>query len=94
MNVYLQNIGYNNRRDTQKLCLSYTKDTLKNILYNKNCPLLIQKIHKNHKINPWMTDSLLKCVSKINKLYKQYVRNNSQENKLLYTKYKNILTSV
>ena len=40
-----------------------------------------------------MTDSLLKCVSK-KKLYKQFVRNNSQENKLLYIKYKNILTSV
>ena len=41
-----------------------------NILYNKNCPLSIfKKIHKNHKINPWMTDSLLKCVSKKNKLY-------------------------
>ena len=29
----------------------------------------------------------------IKKLYKQFVRNNSRENKLLYTKYKNILTS-
>ena len=35
-----------------------------NILYNINCSLLIKKIHKNHKINPWMTDSLLNCVSK------------------------------
>ena len=25
---YLPNIGYNNRRDTQNLCLAYTKDTL------------------------------------------------------------------
>ena len=33
-----------------------------NILYNTNCTLSI----KNHKINPWMTDSLLKCVSKKN----------------------------
>ena len=33
------------------------------------------------------------CIKK-KKLYKQFVRNNSQENKLLYTKYKNILTSV
>ena len=24
--IYLPNIGYNNRRDTQKLCLAYTKD--------------------------------------------------------------------
>ena len=52
-----------------------------NILYNKNCPLLItKKIHKNHKINPWMTDSLIKCLSK-KKLYKQFVRNNLHENK-------------
>ena len=43
-----------------------------NILYNKNCPLSIKKkIHKNHKINPWMTDSLLKCVSK----KKNYISN-------------------
>ena len=35
-----------------------------NILYNKNCSLLLKKIHKNHKINPWMTDSLLKYVYK------------------------------
>ena len=32
------------------------------------------------------------CIKK--KLYKQIVRNNCQEYKLLYTKYKNILTSV
>ena len=25
--IYLPNIGYNNRRDTQKLCLAHTKDT-------------------------------------------------------------------
>ena len=29
MNLFLPNIGYNNQRDTQKLCLAYTKDTLK-----------------------------------------------------------------
>ena len=29
---YLPNIGYNNRRDTQKLYLAYTKDTLNNII--------------------------------------------------------------
>ena len=40
-----------------------------------------------------MTDALLKCISNKNKLYKQFVRNNYQENKLLCTKYKNILTS-
>ena len=27
--IYLSNIGYNNRRDTQKLCLDYAKDTKK-----------------------------------------------------------------
>ena len=29
---YLPNICYNNRRDTQKLCLAYTKDTLNKII--------------------------------------------------------------
>ena len=33
---YLPNIGYNNRRDTQKLCLAYTKDTLKMYLHCVN----------------------------------------------------------
>ena len=28
-----------------------------NILYNKYCPLLINKNHKIFKINHWMTDS-------------------------------------
>ena len=32
MNLLLPNIGYNNRRDTQKLCLAYTKDTLNKII--------------------------------------------------------------
>ena len=41
-----------------------------------------------------MTDSFIKRESKINKLYKQFVRNNSQGNKILFTKYKNMLTSV
>ena len=30
MLIYLLNISYNNRMDTQKLCLTYTKDTLNN----------------------------------------------------------------
>ena len=34
VNLLLPNIGYNNRRDTQKLCLAYTKDTL--IIHNNN----------------------------------------------------------
>ena len=29
---YLPNICYNNRRDTHKLCLAYTKDTLNKII--------------------------------------------------------------
>ena len=33
MNLFVPNISYNNRRDTQKLCLAYTKDTLKITLY-------------------------------------------------------------
>ena len=30
---YLPNICYNNRRDTQKLCLAYIKDTIKYMIY-------------------------------------------------------------
>ena len=38
-----------------------------------------------------MKDNITKiCINK-NKLYKQFVRNNSHENKLLYTIYTNIL---
>ena len=29
---FLRNIGYNNRRDTQMVCLAYTKDTLNKII--------------------------------------------------------------
>ena len=32
MNLFVPNIGYNNRRDTQKLCLAYTKNTLNKII--------------------------------------------------------------
>ena len=32
--IYLPNIGYNNPKETQKLCLAYTKDNfIKHILY-------------------------------------------------------------
>ena len=36
MDLFLSNISYNNRMDTQKLCLAYTKDTLNipNKVYN------------------------------------------------------------
>ena len=57
---YLPNICYNNRRDTQKLCLAYTKDTLNKIIiiivvvmYNGNSRdmiIYLISIMKSHNV--------------------------------------------
>ncbi len=68
-----------------------------NYLYDNNIPL----VRHNHKAKtrhtsktPWITHSLLKSVSKKNKLCRQYLANPTIAQKNKYTKYKNILTNL
>ena len=67
------------------------------ILFNLYCPKVsIKSKYKNRK--PWLCPNVLKWIFNKNELYKNYLQNiNSETNfnlSIIYTKYKNILTSV
>jgi hypothetical protein len=65
-------------------------------LYEKNIPL-IKLNHCNRKSQPrskWITSSLLKSINYKNKLYRKFLRSPSEANRLIFTKYKNSLTTI
>ena len=65
------------------------------MFYNKTCPLITNKLSKKRFLNkPWIWNTIRKCIFKKNKLYKRYIQNKTVLNKLSYTSYKNILTTI
>ena len=62
-------------------------------LYNDKCPII--QIKDNTKIKkPWIYSSLVKCINKKNKLYRNILKNKTTEKFIYYKKYKNILTTL
>ena len=62
-------------------------------LYNDKCPII--QIKDNKKIKkPWIYSSLIKCINKKNKLYRNILKNKTTEKFIYYKKYKNILTTL
>ena len=71
-----------------------------------NCNSIFSNVHqtnittvnkKNSKLKPnypWITISLLKSIKFPNKLYCKFIKNRSHNNHLIYTRYRNVLTSV
>jgi len=53
-----------------------------------------QTTAKNTKSKPWLTTGLLNCIKIKNKLYKFYIQNRTENNKVIYTRYKNRLGKV
>ena len=65
------------------------------MLYNKTCPLITNKLSKKRFLNkPWIWNTIRKCIFKKNKLYKRYITNKTVLNKLSYTSYTNIVTTI
>ena len=62
-------------------------------MYNDKCPII--QIKDNTKIiKPWIYSSLIKCINKKNKLYRNILKNKTTEKCIYYKKYKNILTTL
>ena len=64
-------------------------------LLNIHCPLKSVKV-SNRKFarKPWITLGLLKSIRTKDKLYKKFITKPTDENKLKYTKYRNILNNL
>ena len=60
--------------------------------YNEAFPTkLVSK--RKLKDKPWITAALKKCIVKKNALFSTFTRNRTSENKMKYSKYRNILLS-
>ena len=77
------------RVDNDVKCLN---DTFMAVL-DKHAPLR-NMTRKEMKLNskPWITKELLTSIKTKNKLFRNYVKNNNQENKINYKKYLNKVT--
>ena len=64
------------------------------LMLNKCCPLYTPKIISNKIKNPWINNSLLKCIHHKKKLLKLFIVDKNDFNHIKYKKYRNILTSV
>ena len=68
------------------------------LLYDENVPLVVYTCKKKNynKVPrmPWITKSILRSITKKNKLYYQYKRRSSDFMWRKYSKYRNTLTSV
>lgn len=70
-------------------------DTKINRILNTHCPIKTSKVSKRQTPKkPWVTPGLIKSIFTKDKLYKQYITKPSPENKLKYTKFRNILNSL
>ena len=64
-------------------------------LLNMHCPLQsIKKSNRKLTRKPWITIGLLKSIKMKDKLYKKFITKSTDENKLKYTKYRNILNNL
>ena len=79
------------RVDNDVKCLN---DTFIAVL-DKHAPLC-NMTRKEMKLNskPWITKGLFTSIETKNKLFRNYVKNNNQENKMNYKKYLNKLTHI
>ena len=76
--------------------ISYTKFIDKTTeLLNINCPIKSVTI-SNRKLarKPWITVGLLKSIRSKDKRYKKFITKPTEENKLKYTKYRNLLNNL
>ena len=80
------------RVDDDVKCLN---DTFSTVL-DKHAPLRNMTSRKEMKLNskPWFTKGLLTSIKTKNKLFRNYVKNNNQENKMNYKRYLNKLTHI
>ena len=81
-------------KTTLKLCiLTFIDKTTK--LLNTHCPLKSTKISNRKSVRkPWITTSILKSIRTKDKLYKKFISKPTTDNKLKYTKYRNILNNL
>ena len=63
-------------------------------MYNKNCPIVNEKVKQNRTDKPWMTKSLINASKKKNLLYRQFLKKRTDECESKYNKYKNKLTAI
>ena len=64
-------------------------------LFDIHCPIKTNKLSKRKTPKkPWITSGIIKSINLKDKLYRKYRTNPSQENKLKYTKYRNILNNI
>ena len=62
--------------------------------YNKNCPIVNEKVKKRRTDKPWMTKSLINACKKKKILYRQFLKKRTDECESKYKRYKNKLTSI
>ena len=60
---------------------------------NYNVCFLVKKVTgKQSRLNkPWLSNALIKCIKKKNRLYKKYLRNPTMDRQSIYKSYKNKL---
>ena len=64
-------------------------------LLNIHCPLKSIKVSNRKTVRkPWVTTSILNSIRTKDKLYKKFITKPTTENKLKYTKYRNILNNL
>ena len=63
-------------------------------IYNKNCPIVNEKVKKTRTDKPWMTKSLINACKKKNLLHRQFLKKRTDECESKYKKYKNKLTAI
>ena len=64
-------------------------------LFNIQCPMKTIKI-SNRKTprKPWVTPGILKSIRTTHKMYKKYITKPTSENKIKYTKFRNLLNNL
>ena len=93
---HLANVDWNFATNDDNPETSYSKFITKTTeILNIHCPLKAIKI-SNRKLarKPWITAGLLKSIRTKDKLYKKYLTKPTDDNKLKYTKYRNLLNNL
>lgn len=82
-----------NDNDPNKSYTNFINKTTE--LLDIHCPLKsIQISHRKTPLKPWVTTGILKSIRTKDKLFKKYITKPNLDNKIKYTKYRNILNNL
>ena len=92
------NIDWDSEMEIQKNDVNHSTDkffSIMNVIIDKHMPVRKLTVKEcKQKIKPWITSAIIAKINTKNRLYKKYIKSKSRDDKFLFNKVKNEITSL